>query len=313
MTCGDMKKGHPQPVPSSRLTFQATPGEVADVMKEAFRAAQGRPSLVACSCGRGKNPHKDDCLILQPAPEPTIELDDGGAAHFSDGKSGVDQIPVEVLLEWGKVFTMGEKKYGRDNWKGGTKWHEFIGSALRHLFAWERGQELDSESELPHLAHAIWNLGALLYYQKMKLGTDDRPTTISTEYVAGLFDGEGCVVVDRNQSGTRVKYSLRVQITNTDYVTLQHVMDRWSGGITSQNRAPNKTVHVWQTTGQKAVHFLEDVVPFLHIKDLEVYRAIEFQSSLRKQGGGHPLSDEELATREAAYHDLQALKKEVPK
>lgn len=105
---------------------------------------------------------------------PSSDLNTKKAAHFSDSKSGVDQIPVEILLEWGEVFTMGAEKYGRDNWKGGTDWHEFYGSALRHMFAFWKGEDTDPESGLPHLAHAIWNLATIRYYQLHKLGMDTR-------------------------------------------------------------------------------------------------------------------------------------------
>ena len=106
------------------------------------------------------------------------EHDSNKALHYSEGKSGVDQIPVEVLLEWGDVFSYGEKKYYRNNWLKGNKFHEFYGSALRHIFAFWEGQEMDSESGIHHLAHAIWNLAALRYYQLHGLGEDDRPLLI---------------------------------------------------------------------------------------------------------------------------------------
>ena len=103
------------------------------------------------------------------------------ALHYSGGKSGVDQIPPEVLIELGDVFTYGEKKYARDNWKQGNDWHEFIGSALRHMYAFQMGREIDSESGLPHLAHALWNVVALRYYQLHGLGNDDRLNAASDE------------------------------------------------------------------------------------------------------------------------------------
>lgn len=96
------------------------------------------------------------------------------ATHYSQDKSGVDQIPTEVLMEWGEVFTYGEKKYARNNWKKGTDWHEFYGSALRHLYKWWNGEDIDPETGLSHLAHALWNVGALRYYQRREIGTDDR-------------------------------------------------------------------------------------------------------------------------------------------
>lgn len=96
------------------------------------------------------------------------------ALHDSSQKSGVDQIPAEVLLAWGEIFRYGATKYSRDNWKKGTDWHQFYGSTLRHLFKWWLGETVDPESGLPHLAHAIWNVGALMYYQLHGLGMDDR-------------------------------------------------------------------------------------------------------------------------------------------
>ena len=101
------------------------------------------------------------------------ELDDTYALHYSQYKCGVDQIPVEVLVEWGDVFTYGEEKYARDNWLKGGNWHEFYGSALRHLFAFVDGEEFDPESGVSHLVHAIWNLGALRVYQIHGLGQND--------------------------------------------------------------------------------------------------------------------------------------------
>ena len=98
------------------------------------------------------------------------------ALHYSDGKPGVDEIPPEILLELGKVYTYGAEKYGRGNWLRGNAWHEFYGSSLRHMLAFWRGEEYDPESGLPHLAHALWNIVALRYFDLHGLGEDDRYT-----------------------------------------------------------------------------------------------------------------------------------------
>jgi len=99
------------------------------------------------------------------------------ALHYSGGKSGVDQIPPEILLELGSIYTYGERKYARSNWKKGNNWSEFYGSALRHLFAFWSGEEFDPESGKPHLAHALWNITTLRYFQRHELGTDNREIT----------------------------------------------------------------------------------------------------------------------------------------
>ena len=99
---------------------------------------------------------------------------DNKADHFSAGKPGVDQLPPEVLLAWASVFTYGEGKYGKHNWRKGHQWSEFYASTLRHLFYWWLGEDNDPESGLPHLSHALWNVSCLMYYQIRALGEDDR-------------------------------------------------------------------------------------------------------------------------------------------
>lgn len=109
------------------------------------------------------------------------QTDPSKALHYSDGKSGVDQIPPEILLELGEVYKYGEKKYFRDNWKKGAPWHEFYGSVLRHVFKWWLGEDIDPESGLPHLAHAMWNLTTLRYFQLHGLGEDTRGKVLEKE------------------------------------------------------------------------------------------------------------------------------------
>jgi len=112
--------------------------------------------------------------MLYPFGKPPTET-----LHYSEGKSGVDQIPPEVLMALGNVYSYGEKKYSRGNWLRGTNWHEFYGSALRHMFRFWRGEWLDDESGLPHLAHAIWNLSTLFVYHQHKIGKDTRDAVLN--------------------------------------------------------------------------------------------------------------------------------------
>lgn len=53
-----------------------------------------------------------------------------------------------------KVLTFGAKKYSSHNWRKGIHQSRLIGAALRHLFAYLRGQNYDPETGLSHLAHA---------------------------------------------------------------------------------------------------------------------------------------------------------------
>jgi hypothetical protein len=113
--------------------------------------------------------------VLEDEPENKPEPK---ALHYSTGKPGVDQIPADVMMELGEVYTYGEQKYARNNWTSGTDWHEFNGSILRHLYRWMNGEEIDPESGCSHLAHVIWNAVTLRYYEKHGLGKDDRLSTV---------------------------------------------------------------------------------------------------------------------------------------
>ncbi len=147
-----------------------------------------------------------------PSKPPIGEHDSDKALHYSEGKPGVDQIPVEVLLEWGEVFSYGEKKYDRANWLKGNDWHQFQGSALRHIYAFWRGEDIDPESGLPHLSHALWNIGALRYYQIHGIGNDDRP--IHHLDLSGLCDDDSpqYICVDCNHTTCRAIRNLRNEV-----------------------------------------------------------------------------------------------------
>jgi hypothetical protein len=56
----------------------------------------------------------------------------------------------------------------------GIGWKRVFGAAMRHLWAFWKGEEIDPESGLPHLAHAAWNIFTLLNYAKYRREYDDR-------------------------------------------------------------------------------------------------------------------------------------------
>lgn len=91
------------------------------------------------------------------------------------GKNRVDLLPVKALEQVAKVLTAGLDKYPERNWEPGMAWSRCYASALRHLFAWWRGEDRDPQTGLSHLAHCACNILFLLEYEEKKRGTDDRP------------------------------------------------------------------------------------------------------------------------------------------
>lgn len=70
---------------------------------------------------------------------------------------------ARAIEEIGKVGTFGANKYTDDGWlhvSDGIR--RYTDAMLRHNLAHLRGEELDQESGLPHLAHAAWCAIAVL-------------------------------------------------------------------------------------------------------------------------------------------------------
>ena len=93
---------------------------------------------------------------------------------FDQSKLRFDLVPPEALEEIVAVFTYGADKYGVRNWEAGIDWGRCFGAAMRHLWAWWRGEEKDSESGISHLAHAAASIMFLITYSKRNVGRDDR-------------------------------------------------------------------------------------------------------------------------------------------
>jgi hypothetical protein len=106
----------------------------------------------------------------------------GSGARYNDGKPNFSLIPLSTLEDEAAVWTYGERKYAAWNWAKGMSWSIPLACALRHLSAWQRGEDIDKESGLPHLAHAMCNLRMLTLYSKTYKEGDDRPK----EWMKGL-------------------------------------------------------------------------------------------------------------------------------
>ena len=94
--------------------------------------------------------------------------------HYDSGKPPLDLFPPEALVAASEVMGHGAKKYARHNWRGGIEWSRLLASALRHLTAWNAGEDIDPESGFNHLAHAECDIAMLLTSVLQGYGTDDR-------------------------------------------------------------------------------------------------------------------------------------------
>ncbi len=56
------------------------------------------------------------------------------------------------------VMEYGANKYSRCNWNKCDDKERYIAASLRHIMAYSNGEDIDDESNLPHLAHAVCSL-----------------------------------------------------------------------------------------------------------------------------------------------------------
>ena len=81
-------------------------------------------------------------------------------------KNRLDLIEPQFIEAVGEVLTFGAKKYEPNNWqKVEDAEDRYYAAALRHLLAWRKGETIDEESGLSHLAHAATNMMFLLHFE----------------------------------------------------------------------------------------------------------------------------------------------------
>jgi hypothetical protein len=97
------------------------------------------------------------------------------AHKFDERKLDYSLVPWQAVEEVVRVLEFGKTKYNEPgygpetwNWTKGSglnRWR-VLNAVFRHVTAYARGEELDPESGLSHLAHACCGLWFLIYYSK---------------------------------------------------------------------------------------------------------------------------------------------------
>lgn len=110
-------------------------------------------------------------------------------------------------------------------------------------------------------------------------------------YLAGFFDGEGCVTISRPQNskvqGRMYAQSLRISATNTDPRPIERFIAAFGGlkqvkSYTSQryrkkDGTPFSAAYVWIATGTPAAQILRSLLPFLLVKKAQAELGASFE------------------------------------
>ena len=98
------------------------------------------------------------------------------AIKHDDGKAPMSLLSKEALEQTAQVLAFGKQKYAAHNWRKGFAWSRPLSAALRHIMAFNDGEDKDPESGLSHLAHAMCCLMFVLEFEKTHKELDDRWT-----------------------------------------------------------------------------------------------------------------------------------------
>lgn len=105
--------------------------------------------------------------------------DAGMEIRFGGHKADAGKPPCELLspiaaLGTAQVLAFGAKKYAPNNWRKGLAWMRIIGAIFRHLYAFMAGEDLDPETQLPHVDHVACEVMFLQELYRTRKDLDDR-------------------------------------------------------------------------------------------------------------------------------------------
>ena len=97
-----------------------------------------------------------------------------GGLKYDGGKARMDLLDPYAIEKLAEVLTFGAQKYAAHNWRKGIPISRLLAAAFRHMYALARGEKVDTESGLPHAAHAMCCMMFILWTQKFKPEMDDQ-------------------------------------------------------------------------------------------------------------------------------------------
>ena len=128
-------------------------------------------------------------------------------------------------------------------------------------------------------------------------------------YLAGVFDGEGYTGIEHNTKG----WTLNVSVRTAGRTLPQLFANRFGGTLRYDTKKIDGYQYWnWQLSDNKALNFLELVVPYLKVKKPQAEVAIGFQirKAANRGRGSTRLTPEEIDRREGEKALMKQLKRE---
>lgn len=97
--------------------------------------------------------------------DPKLDIVPIAGIKYDSKKPRPSLLPFDSIDEILKVLEYGAQKYAPDNWKQVVPRSRYIDATLRHLIAWQKGEDVDDETNISHLAHAATNILFLIHFE----------------------------------------------------------------------------------------------------------------------------------------------------
>lgn len=148
-------------------------------------------------------------------------------------------------------------------------------------------------------------------------------TRVSAAWVAGFFDGEGCVYVKRRivkpgdrpgQANERSTYAIELTIANNDIRNLQAVKSVYGGTIRKLKKYKEHHAdrYVWILPGaRKCRGFIDQLLPYSVGKRAQLELGMKFCLMQMLRTNRLPLTEKEIEEREYVRTELMRYKKEL--
>lgn len=137
-------------------------------------------------------------------------------------------------------------------------------------------------------------------------------------YIAGLFDGEGCITIRMNRPTNTSKhksvlFSLVVKVTMCHEETIKYLYDTFRVGHFRKNTGKDMGISrsdawSWTVMSRDALAVLKLLYPYLKTKKSEANVALEFEKVMDGRNGRIKTDPKLTEKRKKLYEELRALK-----
>lgn len=185
-----------------------------------------------------------------------------------------------MFKRWAEHLTKGAKKYDKRNWMkaaGQEEYGRFKESALRHFM-----QVMNGDKDEDHLAAVFFNLNGMAHLE-------EKQHKRSIEWAAGLFEGEGSIVVRPERGSIQITlYSTDKDIIilfyNTVGVGTIHGPIKQTRGVDGKSPEKYKAMWTWTAYSTNAKKVLQVFLPYFgERRKAKAIEALEMKSKRKSK------------------------------